>query len=163
MKKILLAVTGMSPQIITELVYALAVKKEPVFIPDEIHIITTSEGSDRLRLMLLSKDPGWFYRLCKDYNLPDINFSEDHIHVLKDAHGDPMNDIITPEDNEAAADHILDIVRSFTNDDHCILHASIAGGRKTMGFYLGYALSLYGRTTDELSHVLVSEGYRVTS
>ena len=28
-----------------------------------------------------------------------------------------------------------------------------------MGFYLGYALSLYGRTQDRLSHVLVSSPY----
>ncbi|MFN4149168.1 MAG: CRISPR-associated ring nuclease Csm6, partial [Rhodocyclaceae bacterium] len=33
---------------------------------------------------------------------------------------------------------------------------SIAGGRKTMGFYLGYAFSLYARPQDRLSHVLVS-------
>jgi hypothetical protein len=33
---------------------------------------------------------------------------------------------------------------------------SIAGGRKTMGFYLGYAFSLFARPQDELSHVLVS-------
>jgi len=39
------------------------------------------------------------------------------------------------------------------------LHVSIAGGRKTMGFYAGYALSLYGREQDQLSHVLVSSHY----
>ncbi|WP_347258501.1 CRISPR-associated ring nuclease Csm6, partial [Methylocaldum sp.] len=30
-----------------------------------------------------------------------------------------------------------------------------AGGRKTLGFFAGYALSLYGRPQDRLSHVLV--------
>ena len=35
------------------------------------------------------------------------------------------------------------------------LHVSIAGGRKTMGFYVGYALSLFARDQDRLSHVLV--------
>jgi hypothetical protein len=33
---------------------------------------------------------------------------------------------------------------------------SLAGGRKTLGYYLGYALSLFGRPQDRLSHVLVS-------
>ena len=28
-----------------------------------------------------------------------------------------------------------------------------------MGYYLGYALSLFGRSQDRLSHVLVSDGY----
>lgn len=50
-------------------------------------------------------------------------------------------------------------VREFTQDDNVSLHVSIAGGRKTMGFYAGYALSLYGRIQDQLSHVLVSEKY----
>jgi len=39
------------------------------------------------------------------------------------------------------------------------LHVSIAGGRKTMGFYAGYALSLYGRAQDRMSHVLVDEKF----
>jgi hypothetical protein len=50
-------------------------------------------------------------------------------------------------------------VREFSADPECALHVSIAGGRKTMGFYLGYALSLYGRPQDRLSHVLVSEPF----
>jgi hypothetical protein len=36
---------------------------------------------------------------------------------------------------------------------------SLAGGRKTMGYYAGYALSLYGRAQDRLSHVLVTEPF----
>jgi hypothetical protein len=39
------------------------------------------------------------------------------------------------------------------------LHVSIAGGRKTMGYYIGYALSLFGRPQDRLSHVLVSDPF----
>ena len=50
-------------------------------------------------------------------------------------------------------------MRELTQDDGSALHVSIAGGRKTMGFYLGYALSLYGRAQDRLSHVLVSAPY----
>jgi CRISPR-associated protein (TIGR02584 family) len=38
---------------------------------------------------------------------------------------------------------------------------SIAGGRKTMGFYAGYALSLYGRAQDRMSHVLVEESSKL--
>jgi len=159
MKKIVLAVTGMSPQIVTELLYALAVCREPRFVPEDVHLITTTEGADRIRKMLLSNEPGWFHRFCKDYSLTGIHFTEANIHVMEDADGLPMRDIITPEDNEAAADYIVSMVQGLTRDPNTVLHASIAGGRKTMGFYLGYALSLYGRSQDELSHVLVSEGY----
>ncbi|RMD59441.1 TIGR02584 family CRISPR-associated protein, partial [Candidatus Parcubacteria bacterium] len=67
--------------------------------------------------------------------------------------------IRTPLDNERLADLITEQVREITSDEDCALHVSIAGGRKTMGFYLGYALSLFGRPQDRLSHVLVSEPY----
>ena len=102
-------------------------------------------SAHRAELSLLSDDLGWFHRLCADYHLPGVRFDRSHIHVMRDAHGLPMNDIRTPADNRAAADFITAQVRAITADPACALHASIAGGRKTMGFYLGYALSLFGR------------------
>lgn len=39
--------------------------------------------------------------------------------------------------------------------DKYAIHASIAGGRKSMTFLLGYAMSLFGRPQDKVSHVLV--------
>ncbi|MFN3920408.1 MAG: CRISPR-associated ring nuclease Csm6 [Methylohalobius sp.] len=155
-RRILLAVTGLSPQVVTETLYALAIKRTPRFIPTEIVLITTRTGAEHARLNLLSEDPGWFYRLQKDYGLPEIIFSEASIHIIPNAQGEPSDDIRTPEDNERAADCIAKVVRDLTADSECALHVSIAGGRKTMGYYLGYALSLYGRPQDRLSHVLVS-------
>ena len=70
-----------------------------------------------------------------------------------------MRDIRQTTDNEAIADLITAQVRQLTADPECAVHASIAGGRKTMGFYLGYALSLFGRSQDRLSHVLVSSPF----
>jgi len=158
-RRVLLAVTGLSPQVITETLYALSVKQTPVFIPTEVHLITTAEGAERARLALLSADPGWFARLCRDYSLPHITFDENCIHVLRDGQDEPLADIRTEDDNQRAADFITETVRSLTSDRRCALHVSIAGGRKTMGYYLGYALSLYGREQDRLSHVLVSEPF----
>lgn len=157
-RKILLAVTGLAPQIVTETLYGLVTAKPP-FIPDEIHIITTAEGAERAKLTLLSKEPGWFYRLLKDYNLPNIQFSEQQIHVAKDSNGIELTDIRTPKDNEQVANFITEHIRQLTERADTALHVSIAGGRKTMGFYLGYALSLYGRPQDRLSHVLVSSPF----
>lgn len=158
-RKILLCVTGLSPQIVTETLYALAVGRQQPFIPDEIHLLTTVEGAQRARLSLLSEEPGWFYKLCSDFDLPDITFNDQTIRVIGDNEGTPLTDIRHPDDNRCAADTITNTVRQLTADDNTMLHVSIAGGRKTMGFYLGYALSLYGRPQDELSHVLVSEEF----
>lgn len=154
-RRILLAVTGLSPQVVTETLYALAHMKNS-FVPSEIHVITTVEGAERVRLSLLHPEGGWFHRLCKDYGLSDIHLDEDTIHVIQGVQGEPLGDIRSPEENECMADQIVDLVRALSLDEHSIIHASIAGGRKTMGFYLGYALSLYGRPQDSLSHVLVS-------
>lgn len=158
-RRILLAVTGLSPQIVTETLYALAVGNDEPFVPTEIHLITTAEGAERARLALLSDEPGWFHRLRADYRLPPISFDADHIHVLRDAAGQPLADIRSPQDNQSCADFITETVRELSADPTSALHVSIAGGRKTMGFFLGYALSLFGRPQDRLSHVLVSEPF----
>ena len=158
-RRVLLAVSGLTPQIVTETLYALAADEHAPFVPTEVHLITSAEGAHRAELSLLSDDLGWFHKLCADYHLPGVKFDRSHIHVMRDAHGQPMNDIRSPQDNQAAADFITAQVRLITADAGCALHASIAGGRKTMGFYLGYALSLFGRAQDRLSHVLVSEPF----
>lgn len=158
-KRILVAVTGMSPQIVTETLYALAIQKQEPFIPTEIHLITTQGGATQARLQLLNSETGKFWQLCADYRLPDIRFQESDIHIIEDQQGNPLDDIKTPEQNEAAADFIANIVSRLSRDDETALYVSIAGGRKTMGYYLGYALSLYGRAQDRLSHVLVTDRY----
>jgi CRISPR-associated protein (TIGR02584 family) len=158
-RRVLLAVSGLTPQIVTETIYALAADQHAPFVPTEVHLITSAEGAHRAELSLLSDDLGWFHKLCADYHLPGVRFDRSHIHVMRDAHGLTMNVIRSPSDFQAAADFITALVRTITADPACALHASIAGGRKTMGFYLGYALSLYGRPQDRLSHVLVSEPF----
>lgn len=158
-RRILLCVSGLSPQIVTETLYALTVTGEPRFVPTEIHLLTTADGAERARLTLLSEDPGWFHRLRQDYGLPAIHFTLDSLHILRDAEGRLLRDIRKVADNEAIADAITAKVRELTADPDCAVHASIAGGRKTMGFYLGYALSLLGRPQDRLSHVLVSSPF----
>ena len=157
--RILVAVTGLSPQIVTETLYALAVEPERAFVPTKIRLITTEEGARRARRSLLHPDSGWLNRLRADYRLPAIEFGPEQILVLQDGTGQPLDDIRSRDDNKCTADAITEEIRELTRDDGSALHVSIAGGRKTMGFYLGYALSLYGRVQDRLSHVLVSAPY----
>jgi CRISPR-associated protein (TIGR02584 family) len=78
-RRILLAVTGLTPQVVTETLYALAVRREPAFVPTEVVLLTTAEGAERARLSLLSAEPGWFARLVSDYDLPSIDFDPERI------------------------------------------------------------------------------------
>jgi CRISPR-associated protein (TIGR02584 family) len=155
--RILLAVTGLTPQVVTETVYAVV--RNGAAPPTEIHVLTTTKGREQVRDKLLGKDPGWFARLCRDYRLPPITFDETCLHVIQDPAGLALEDIRTPSDSDLAADGITEQVRRLTQNPDCQLHVSLAGGRKTMGFYAGYALSLFGRPQDRLSHVLVSAPY----
>ncbi|WP_058556342.1 CRISPR-associated ring nuclease Csm6 [Thiohalocapsa sp. ML1] len=156
-RRVLLAVAGLSPQIVTETLYALAVRGEPRFMPTEVHLITTTKGAERAELSLLSR--GWFQRLLDDYGLPPIAFELGHIEIVHDGDGNPLVDIRTAADNECVADHLTDRIRRITSERDSALHVSMAGGRKTMGYFAGYALSLFGRSQDRLSHVLVSEPF----
>ncbi len=154
----LLCVTGLTPQLVTETLYALAQEGSEA-VPDRIEAITTSEGQRRLTLTLLAEDGGHGHldHLCADYGIDRsaLVFDKSCIHVIQGANGEPLADIVDERDNIAAADLIHERIRTLT-DATRRLHVSLAGGRKTMGFYAGYSLSLYGRPYDRLSHVLVN-------
>lgn len=157
-RRILIVVSGMSPQVLTETVYALTQGQQPAFIPTEVHLLSTVSGARHARLTLLDGD-AHFLALCRDYHLDASIFDASRIHTIRDANGQALEDIRSPADNEAAADFITDFIRQHTADESAAVHVSMAGGRKTMGYYAGYALSLYGRDQDRLSHVLVAEGF----
>ncbi|MDN3651347.1 CRISPR-associated ring nuclease Csm6 [Thalassotalea ponticola] len=153
MKHALLAVTGLSPQVVTETLYALHKQGQHI---DEIYIITTREGKKRARLGLITD--AYLQQLLNEYQMSPVLFDESHIYCVEND-GVQIDDALTEDDHCAIADFITRKVREFTSDPNVAVHASIAGGRKTMTFYLGYAMSLFGRQQDTLSHVLVSEGY----
>lgn len=155
-RRVLLSLAGHSPAIITETVYALS-QQDPPYVPTEIHIITTASGKQRVQQTLLGEN-GALAKLCADYNLPMPALPVEHIHVIQHA-GAELADIQSEADNRATADFISAVVRELTADADASLHVSIAGGRKTMTYYLGYSLSLFGRMQDRLSHVLVDDHY----
>ena len=157
-RNILLTVTGLTPQVITETCYYLLCKKRPKVKISEIISITTAKGKEILLKTLLSPIKGKFYQFCRDYNIDPatIKFNDETIIVLKGKGGKYLNDIRTKTDNEYIADQINDLIKKLTGDKNTSLHCSIAGGRKTMSVYLASALQLYGRKQDTLSHVLVS-------
>lgn len=162
-RRILLAVTGLTPQVVTETLFYLARIRTPAYVPTEVHLLTTGEGAGRAELTLLDEEKGQFRRFCEDYGLTDrIRFERDPIHIIEDDTGHPLADIADADHSRVAGDSIAARIGEFTGLPDCSLHVSIAGGRKTMGFYAGYALSLFGRPQDRLSHVIVSDPFEST-
>jgi CRISPR-associated protein (TIGR02584 family) len=161
-RRILLGIIGRTPQIVTETLYKLAVDTKPAFIPTEIHLITTTEGANSARHALLgvTGSEGEFNHFCSDFNMQNIFFDKQNIHVITGSNGLFIDDSQSSEHNRITADFITDKVREFTKDNNTSLHLSLAGGRKTMSYYAGYALSLYGRMQDRLSHVLVAKPFQ---
>jgi CRISPR-associated protein Csx14 len=152
-KEIFMFVVGTSPQVITETIYSLALSRPPVY-PDEIYVVTTALGKQKLIENLIKRNI--LNNLIAEYNLPEIKLDEANILIPKSRDGQLVEDICSYEDNEALGDLITSLVREKTRDEKVRLHCSIAGGRKTMSFYLGAALQLFGRPWDRLYHVIVT-------
>lgn len=156
-RKILVAVVGLTPQVITETLYVLTqVRKPPVPI-SEIWAITTAPGQALIEDTLLAPRRGRFHTFCRDYGIPpgSLRFDARSILVVPGPDGQPLEDIRTAAESTALADFIVSFIRDLTRDPDIRLYGSIAGGRKTMGVDLALAFQLYGRPGDILFHVLV--------
>ncbi len=154
-KTILLAVTGLSPQVITETLYALHQLNKPM--PDRIILLTTQIGANEAQKHLI--DGGKIAQFCEDYNIKPIVLKSSDICIIPDDDGVIFDKQYADKQMNTLADFICQKVQKLTQDDSTIIHASLAGGRKTMTYFLGTAMSWYGREHDCLSHVVVSEGY----
>lgn len=157
-RRILLAVAAKSPQIITETIYALAAD-QPRWLPTELHVITTGRGAKTIQAALGIEGGNWLVQLCQDYQLPTISLDETNLHIITNQHNQPLEDVRNSADNACAADFITQFVRELTADPNCSLYASLSGGRRTMTYYMGYAMSLFGRPQDRLTHVLIEDEY----
>ena len=173
---VLLAVTGMSPAVLTETVWALAHAAEPVLV-SRVIAVTTSEGRRQIQTQLFTPSPrlgGLTVWEALRHALGELGHdptgrlrfgtTADDIRVITTV--DPSSgqsrelaDLRTPQDNEAAADFLLEQVRGVVENPDLQLVASVAGGRKTMGALLYACLTLAGRETDRLTHVLVNEPF----
>ncbi len=172
----LLAVTGMSPAILTETIWALACDPEEPIIPTRVRVVTTTEGRQGV-LKLFSPCPALDNQTPWDalraslqkagHDLTGkLQFGETGNDIQIITALDPethrtreLKDIRSRSDNEAAADFLLDQVRAIVENPDLKLVASIAGGRKTMGALMYACMTLAARETDILTHVLVSEPF----
>lgn len=154
MNNILLAVTGLSPQVITETLYALYYEGRPVH---KIELITTRSGREMILKTLI--DPaGPLETFIKDFGITpgSIEFSHENIHVIQDGQGKPLDDIVDTEGNEALLHLCLKKTFDLTQHPDNAVFFLIAGGRKTMSACLTAAAQFYGRQQDRIYHVLVT-------
>ena len=172
MKTTLVAVSGMSPAIITETVWALY-RESPAVIPDDVVIITTGKGEADIQSQLLSPRSDWDDRKSPWECLRAFILSDDksdrnklQLSIRTIELPDPetgvrsvAQDIRSHQDNDETADQIVRTIAPFTDTEDSRIIASIAGGRKTMSALLYAAMSLLGRETDRATHVLVSEPF----
>ncbi len=152
-REVFVFIAGATPQVITETICALASEDPPVN-PDELYVITTARGKAAVEEALINR--GILEKLCAEYGLPCLSLGGDSFIVPADGSGTELEDIRDAGENELMGDLITSFIRERTADPSARLHCSIAGGRKTMSFYLGAAMQLFGRPWDRLYHVLVS-------
>lgn len=150
--EVLILAVGTTPQIITETIYAL-IHDSPPIRPEKIYVVTTSTGKAIVTDRLLKN--GKFDEFVHEFRLEGLTIGDDDFFVPRDGKGREIDDIIGSRESEAMGDCITSLVRTLSQDSRVRLHCSIAGGRKTMSFYMGAALQLFGRPWDRLYHVLV--------
>ncbi len=154
---VFVTVTGMSPAVITETVWALAHEKPPIR-PKRIIAFGTTRSRDSVVKELLESGVWEKLREALRAREDELIFTAAGEHIRVFTHkGRELSDLRTAEENEAVADFMLENLRAFTDNPDLQIVASIAGGRKTMGALLYGCMTLIGREDDRITHVLVSE------
>jgi CRISPR-associated protein (TIGR02584 family) len=166
-KIVLVAITGMSPAVLTETVWALAEKEK--IIPDLIVVLTTVDGHRKLVEQLFGSDDIW-KKLRADILGPGhakdmrLNFSTSPSclrimeRMVPGGGREPINDMNRLADNEAVGDEIVAELWRWTKPGYRVL-ASLSGGFKTMSAMMYAGMTLLGRPGDRILHVLVNEPY----
>jgi CRISPR-associated protein (TIGR02584 family) len=175
---ILVAVSGNTPQIVTETLYVLMVKSQPAVPISSVFIITTAKGAETAWSTLGGKH-GAIAQFSSEYGIDPrtIKFEQEQILVIRGAKtskgkrdrtakshlGEPLEDIRTSSDNRALASQLLGFIKQLTQDENTVLHCSMGGGRRTMSAFMLTAMTLYGREQDQLTHVLVPKEFESNS
>jgi CRISPR-associated protein (TIGR02584 family) len=161
----------MTPAVLTETIWALAHENPPV-IPDRVVAVTTTRGKRLMEQELFTpaSDGGldlWQtlrQELLGGQNPNDQRLILDPIREItapnsRTGRNEALEDFRTSDENAAMANFVLDQVRGLVETPSIQLITSIAGGRKTLGALLYACMSLLGRESDRLTHVLVNEPF----
>ncbi|MBI3391729.1 MAG: TIGR02584 family CRISPR-associated protein [Nitrospirae bacterium] len=155
-KEILVVVAGMTPQVVTESLYALRdLKKIPV---SEVWVFTTGPGREIIEKSLFYPESGKLHAYCREYGVPEsaIQFDRGTVITVDGPDGKALADIRTARDYDRMVDVVARTLRKLAERGSTRIHCCIAGGRKGMGVVVAQALSLYARPQDMLYHLLVS-------
>jgi CRISPR-associated protein (TIGR02584 family) len=156
-KNILLAVSGATPAVLTETVWAMAVRDQVKL--DELHVVTTDLGKrmfaeagffDPKRSPFTAMEQDWKLRRMRR---PLPAFPEANVHIPA---GMKSKDLTDSQENECMESEITDQLRRYTGDPSVRLYASLAGGRKTMAAYMILGMTAFAREDDKLHHVLMA-------
>lgn len=174
-RHVLLAMGGETPEVITETLFGLwhdlDIKPDGKTSQGTIHILTTSKGGKKLlseshRLDDSDNRRGAVWQFNQAYGNPnepltwklleenDNNQVSKGIEILQNECGRGLEDLLSTSDHESAFQQIATRVQEYTSQENIQLHASIAGGRRSLGVMLAHYMSLYGRKDDTLSHVI---------
>lgn len=160
---VFLCLVGSTPAVLTESVWALAVRN-PLLVPDRIIAVTTTSGRKHLVRQLFDEGHwgGMLEALRRKYPkirgklnfgpIPECLRCITNVERTRE-----LDDVRTREDNLAVAEFLMELVRGITENADTRLIVSLAGGRKTTGALLHSVMTLLGRQDDLLTHVLVSE------
>ena len=121
----LLAVTGLSPAVVTESVWALT-RRRPRIVPDRVRFITTTTGAQNIEERLFTPRADWKGRTVWDALRTAVGAGRGElvtddpcvISSPDEAIGRmvPLEDIVTPDHNDQAATIIFDEVSRITRD-----------------------------------------------
>ena len=128
----LLAVTGLSPAIVTETLWALA-KRKPRVLPERVAFITTATGALKLEEQLFTPRPDWAglsvweaLRTALGAGPDELIAEPPHVISIPDpgsGRAVQLDDIRTPAENQAAAEFIFARVWDSVRDkDLSLIH-----------------------------------------
>lgn len=164
---VLLAIGGETPQVITETLYGLwrdlQIRPDGVSSRGTIHILTTVQG----RQSLMNRSSFDLQKKIEEFNqhyevlwkFRDGNSLSSSIEVLLKDNGIELKDLFNETDHQAAFNKIKERVIEYTTQAEVNLHASIAGGRRSLGVVLAQLMTLYARSMDTLSHVIANRDF----
>lgn len=166
---VLIAVTGLSPAVLTETIWALAKHPLEPVIPDKIIVLTTLTGEQKIKEQLFGLDELWLtlrrQLLGKSHESdPRLDFSDtpDRIRVFTRKSGGrriQLDRMDTIEETEAVGDCLVEEIWNWVGRPDTQVFASISGGFKTMSALLYAAMTVLGGPCDRILHVLVGEPY----
>jgi CRISPR-associated protein (TIGR02584 family) len=149
----------MAPAVASETYFCL---RRAGSVVAEISLVVTAGAAELARRLLLGPQGALARVAALEFSESGIGAAAEPVlrmMVLRDSNGRAIEDIRSRADHQAMLASMDKIVKDLTGPDCAPLHASLAGGRKTMSAALALAMSLRARREDQMSHVLAGAAF----